>query len=188
VAARGTRATRELTRLGIAHSVHPYDHQDPDGSREGSYGIEAAIALGVPPEQVFKTLIVMVDARLTVAVVPVAGLLNLKALAEAVGGKRAAMAERSAAERATGYVTGGISPIGQHRRLPVVIDSTALDWPTVYCSAGQRGLQLRLAPTDLVRVTSAVVAPIARTSGTMGGADAGGAGGPWGAGLASGGS
>jgi Cys-tRNA(Pro)/Cys-tRNA(Cys) deacylase len=178
VAARGTRATQELTRLGIAHSVHAHDHQDPDGSHGGSYGIEAAVTLGLPPGQVFKTLIANVDGSMTVAVVPVAGQLNLKALAQAVGGKRAEMAEPAAAERATGYVTGGISPIGQRKRLPMVIDSTALDWPAVYCSAGQRGLQLQLAPADLVRVTGAVVAPIARFAGRSGRAGAaGGAGG-----------
>jgi Cys-tRNA(Pro)/Cys-tRNA(Cys) deacylase len=161
VAARGTRATQELTRLGIAHSVHAFDHQDLDGPRGRSYGIAAAAMLGLPAGQVFKTLIVTVDGSMKVAVVPVAGQLNLKALAQAVGGKRAEMAEPAAAERATGYVRGGISPIGQRKRLPVVIDSTAMDWPVVYCSAGQRGLQLRLTPADLVRVTNAVVAPIA---------------------------
>ncbi len=126
--------------------------------------MEAAAALGVPAEQVFKTLIASVDGNLTVAVVPVAGQLNLKALAEAVGGKKAEMAQPAAAERATGYVTGGISPIAQRKRLPVVVHAAALDWPTVYCSAGQRGLQVQLAPADLVRATSAVVAPIARAA------------------------
>jgi Cys-tRNA(Pro)/Cys-tRNA(Cys) deacylase len=169
VASRGTRATQELTRLGIAHSVHPFDHQDLDAPRGRPYGAAAAAALGVPPGQVFKTLIASVDGSLTVAVVPVAGQLNLKALAQAVGGKRAEMAEPAAAERATGYVTGGISPIGQRKRLPVVIDVAALDWQAIYCSAGQRGLQLRLAPADLVRLTSAVVAAIARTTGGTGG-------------------
>jgi len=138
--------------------VHPYQHQDP----AGGYGPEAAAALGVPPEQVFKTLVASVDGQLTVAVVPVAGQLSLKALAEAAGGKRAEMAKPEEAARATGYVVGGISPIAQRRRLPVLVDATALDWPTVYCSAGQRGLQVRLAPADLVRATGAVVAPLAR--------------------------
>ncbi|HEX7994515.1 MAG TPA: aminoacyl-tRNA deacylase, partial [Streptosporangiaceae bacterium] len=96
-----------------------------------------------------------------VAVVPVAAQLSLKALAEAVGGKRAEMADKNAAERATGYVTGGISPIGQRKRLPVVIDSSATSWPLVYCSAGQRGLELELAPADLIRVTNAKLADIA---------------------------
>jgi Cys-tRNA(Pro)/Cys-tRNA(Cys) deacylase len=158
MAARGTRATDLLTRLGIAHTVHAYSH-DP---RQGGYGIEAATALGVPPEQVFKTLIASVDGELTVAVVPVAGQLNLKALAAATGGKKAEMALTAAAERATGYVAGGISPLAQRRQLPVVIDSSALGPPTVFCSAGQRGLEVELAPADLVRATGAVVAAIAR--------------------------
>jgi Cys-tRNA(Pro)/Cys-tRNA(Cys) deacylase len=158
VAAHGTRATQELSAKGIAYSVHSYAHQ----SAVGSYGAEAAAALHLPPEQVFKTLIASVDGDLTVAVVPVSSQLNLKALAAAVAGKRVEMAEPAAAERATGYVTGGISPIGQRKRLPVVVDSSALGWPAVYCSAGQRGLELELAPADLVRVTGAVVAPIAR--------------------------
>ncbi len=157
MAARGTRATQELTRLGIAHSVHQYSRRGAGGP----YGIEAAVELGLPPEQVFKTLIVSVDGDLAVAVVPVAAQLSLKALAEAAGGKRAEMAERAAAERATGYVTGGISPIGQRRRLPVVIDSSALGFAAIYCSAGRRGLELELAPGDLVRVTDAKVAGIA---------------------------
>jgi Cys-tRNA(Pro)/Cys-tRNA(Cys) deacylase len=158
VAARGTRATRELTRLGIAHSVHPYRHKD-DG---GSYGAEAAAAMGVPAGRVFKTLVASVDGSLAVAVVPVSAQLSLKAFADALGGKRAEMAQAAAAERATGYVTGGISPIAQRRRLPTVIDQTALDWPTVFCSAGQRGLEVELAPADLISVTGAQPAPIAR--------------------------
>ena len=157
MAARGTRATQELTRRSIPHSVHPYLHQDA----AGGYGPEAAAALGVPAEQVFKTLIASVDGRLTVAVVPVSGQLSLKALADAMGGKRAEMTRPDEAARATGYVVGGISPIAQRRRLPVVVDSTALDWPSVYCSAGQRGLQIQLAPADLIRATGATVAPIA---------------------------
>lgn len=159
--ARGTRATRELARLSIPHTVHPYQHRDPTQG----YGPEAAAALGVPPGQLFKTLIASVDGTLTVAVVPVAGQLSLKALADAVGGKKAEMAKPEEAARATGYVVGGISPIAQRRRLPVVVDVSAMDWPTVYCSAGQRGLQVQLAPADLVRATSGTVAPIARPAG-----------------------
>lgn len=139
--------------------MHQYQHK----ARE-AFGVEAASELGLPAEQVFKTLVVSVDGNLTVAVIPVAGQLNLKALADAAGGKRAELAERAVAERATGYVTGGISPIGQRRRLPVVIDSSALGWPAVYCSAGQRGLELELAPADLIRVTDAKVAAIAAVS------------------------
>ncbi|HUZ24028.1 MAG TPA: Cys-tRNA(Pro) deacylase [Streptosporangiaceae bacterium] len=159
MAGRGTRATELLSRLGIAHSVHRYEH-DP---RRGSYGLEASAALGVPPERVFKTLIADVDEHLTVAVVPVAGSLDLKALAAAAGGKKARMADPAAAERATGYVTGGISPLGQRRRLPVVIDTTALDFGTIFCSAGQRGVEIEIAPGDLVRAAGAAVAPIARS-------------------------
>jgi Cys-tRNA(Pro)/Cys-tRNA(Cys) deacylase len=116
----------------------------------------------VPAGQVFKTLIASVDGQLTVAVVPVASQLSLKALADAAGGKKAEMAPSSEAAKATGYVIGGISPIAQRRQLPVIVDSAALDWATVYCSAGQRGLQVQLAPDDLIRATGARVAPIAR--------------------------
>lgn len=159
MAGRGTRATDQLAKLGIAYSVHPYDH-DPQAV---SYGLEASAALGVTPDRLFKTLVVEIDDKnLAVAVVPVAGSLDLKALAGAVGGKKAKMAEPSAAERATGYVTGGISPLGQRRRLPVVVDESALDHETVFCSAGQRGLQVEIAPADLIRAAGAVVAPIGR--------------------------
>jgi Cys-tRNA(Pro)/Cys-tRNA(Cys) deacylase len=159
MAGRGTRATELLTSRGVPHTVHSYEH-DP---RHPSYGLEASAALGVPAARVFKTLIVAVDAsRLVVAVVPVDTSLDLKALAGAAGGKKAALADAAAAERATGYVTGGISPVGQRKPLPVVVDVSALDQPTVYCSAGQRGLEIELAPADLVAVTSAITAPIAR--------------------------
>ena len=157
MAGRSTPATALLGKLGIAHSVLGYRH-DP---RDASYGAEAAQALGVAPEQVFKTLVAEVDGELTIGVVPVAGQLDLKALAAAVGGKKASMAGVAQAERATGYVTGGISPLGHRRRIPVVIDSSALGFPAVYCSAGRRGLELALAPADLVRAADAVVAPIA---------------------------
>ena len=154
----GTRATQALARSGIAHTVHRYDH-DP---RHPSYGQEASEALGVPAERVFKTLVADVDGALTVAVVPVAGTLDLKALAAAVGGKRAVMAEPAAAERATGYVTGGITSLGLRKRLPVVIDASALDYDTVFCSAGQRGVEIELVPADLVKAAGAEVAPIGR--------------------------
>jgi Cys-tRNA(Pro)/Cys-tRNA(Cys) deacylase len=158
VAGRGTPATALLARLGVTHSVHTYDH-DP---RHGAYGLEASDALGVAPERVFKTLVAEVDGALTVGVVPVAGHLDLKALAAAAGGKKAVMAGVAAAERATGYVTGGISPLGQRKRLPVVIDSSALEFATVFCSGGRRGLEIELAPADLVRATGARVAAIAQ--------------------------
>jgi Cys-tRNA(Pro)/Cys-tRNA(Cys) deacylase len=158
MAGGGTRATELLARLGIRHVLHRYTH-DP---RHGSYGQEASEALGVPPERVFKTLVADVDGQLTVAVVPVAGTLDLKALAAAVGGKKAAMADPVRAERASGYVTGGIAPVGLRRPLPVVLDETALGHPTVFCSAGQRGLEIELAPADLIAAAGARTASIGR--------------------------
>jgi Cys-tRNA(Pro)/Cys-tRNA(Cys) deacylase len=154
----GTRATELLASRGFRHSVHRYPH-DP---RHPSYGLEASEAMGVPAARVFKTLVADVDGALTVAVVPVAGSLDLKALAAAVGGKKAGMAEPAAAERASGYVTGGISPLGLRKRLPVVIDSSALLHDTVFCSAGQRGLEIELAPADLVAAAGAQLAAIAK--------------------------
>jgi Cys-tRNA(Pro)/Cys-tRNA(Cys) deacylase len=147
-----------LARQKIAHTVHVYEH-DPRG---GGYGQEASDALGIAPEQVFKTLITEVDGALTVGVVPVASRLDLKALAAAAGGRKAVMADPADAERATGYVVGGISPLGQRKRLPVVIDATALDFGTVFCSGGRRGVEIEIAPADLVRAVHAVVAPIAQ--------------------------
>ena len=158
MAGHSTPATTLLDRQRVAHTVHAYDH-DP---RSSSYGAEASEALGVPSERVFKTLVADVDGRLTVAVVPVACQLDLKALAAAAGGKRAALADVTAAERATGYVAGGISPLGQRKRLPVIVDASALDLATIFCSAGRRGLQIELAPADLVRAANAVVARIAQ--------------------------
>lgn len=157
MAGKGTPATALLARQRVPHTLHPYDVA-PDTP---NYGAEVAAALGVPPERVFKSLVAEVDGELTVAVVPVTGELDLKALAAARGGKRAALADRTLAERATGYVRGGISPLGQRRRLPTVIDASAGRFPTVYVSAGRRGLQLEIAPADLIRLTSAVTAPIA---------------------------
>ena len=162
MAGQGTAATALLTRQGIPYTVHTYDHD----SRRGSYGLEAAQAMGVESGRVFKTLVADVDGTLAVGVVPVAAQLDLKALAAAVGGKKAAMADPAAAERATGYVTGGISPLGQRRRLRVVVDASALEFPTVYCSGGRRGLEIELAPGDLVRAANATVAPIARPHGS----------------------
>jgi Cys-tRNA(Pro)/Cys-tRNA(Cys) deacylase len=154
----GTRATDLLARLGISHTVHRYSH-DP---RHPSYGQEASEALGVAPERVFKTLVADIDGQLTVGVVPVSGSLDLKALAAAVGGKRAAMADPVQAERSSGYVTGGIAPLGLRRPLPVVVDESALGYDTVCCSAGQRGLEIELAPADLIRAAAARTAAIAR--------------------------
>jgi Cys-tRNA(Pro)/Cys-tRNA(Cys) deacylase len=156
VAGRGTPATTLLAKQGIAHTVHAYDH-DP---RRGSYGLEASEALGLPPERVFKTLVAQVDGALTVGVVSVTSQLDLKALAAAAGGRKAVMADPAAAERATGYVVGGISPLGQRKRLPVVVDSSALAFESMFCSAGRRGLEIEIAPADLVKLLQAVVAPI----------------------------
>jgi Cys-tRNA(Pro)/Cys-tRNA(Cys) deacylase len=157
--AGGTPATVALDREGVSFTVHAYEH-DPAAD---SYGLEAATALGLDPRTVFKTLLVEVDGDLVVGVVPVTGQLDLKAVAAAVGGKRATMADPRAAERATGYVVGGISPIGQKRRLRTVLDDSADDHPTVYVSGGRRGLDLGLSPGDLARVTGAIRARIGRS-------------------------
>jgi len=156
VAGRGTAATIALERAGISFALHEYAH-DP---RQESYGAEASRALGVAAERVFKTLIAEVDGALVAGVVPVEGQLDLKALAAAAGGKKAAMAAVTAAERATGYVAGGISPVGQRKRLPVFLDASALGFATVFCSGGRRGLEIELAPADLVRAANATVARI----------------------------
>lgn len=153
-----TPATVAATEAGVEFTTHAYEH-DPAAA---SYGEEAAEALGVAPEQVFKTLVADVDGTLTVAIVPVSASLDLKALASATGGKRAAMADPVAAERTTGYVRGGISPLGQRKRLPTVLDASATGHPTVCVSAGRRGLEIELAPGDLAALTQAVTAPIAR--------------------------
>jgi Cys-tRNA(Pro)/Cys-tRNA(Cys) deacylase len=154
----GTPATVALTRAGVPFTEHAYEH-DPGAA---SYGVEAAEALGLPPEQVFKTLLARVDGRLVVGIVPVTGHLDLKAVAAALGGKRATMADPGDAERATGYVVGGISPVGQRRAHPTVLDAGALSLDTIYVSGGRRGLDLGLSPADLVRMTGAVVAAIGR--------------------------
>jgi Cys-tRNA(Pro)/Cys-tRNA(Cys) deacylase len=155
--AGGTPATVALTAAGIEHTAHAYSH-DP---RSTSYGLEAAEALGLDPARVHKTLMASVDGTLTVAIVPVSGQLDLKALARAVGGSKAVMADPAVAQRVTGYVVGGISPVGQRRAHPTVLDESALSWPTIFVSGGKRGLDLELALADLVRITHATVAPIA---------------------------
>ena len=157
MAGRGTTATLALERAKIPFTLHEYPH-DP---RHDSHGLEASEALGVPPERVFKTLVAAVDGALAVGVVPVHRQLDLKALAAAVGGKKATLAEVAAAERATGYVAGGISPVGQKRRLPVVIDASALELATMFCSAGRRGLEIEIVPAGLIKAAGATVAPIA---------------------------
>ena len=154
----GTPATLALTAAGIAFEVRAYEH-DP---RATGYGLEAAEALGVDPARVFKTLLASLDGRLVVGIVPVSGQLDLKALARTLGGSKAVMAEVAAAERATGYVAGGISPVGQKRTHPTVLDASALDHDTILVSGGRRGFDLELAPTDLVAITGAVTATIGR--------------------------
>lgn len=156
--ASGTPATVALTAAGAEFTVHAYEH-DPAAR---SYGEEAAQAMGTDPARIFKTLVAEVDGALTVAVVPVPCSLDLKALAAAAGGKRAAMADPAAAERTTGYVRGGISPLGMRKRLPTVVDASALGHETVFVSAGRRGLEVELSPHDLVALTQARTGAIAR--------------------------
>jgi len=154
----GTPATVALRVAGVPFREHAYDH-DPAAP---SFGLEAAAALGVEPDRVFKTLLTDVDGTIVVGIVPVTGRLDLKALAAAAGGRKAAMADPALAERRTGYVVGGISPIGQRTPSPTVLDETAELWDTVFVSGGRRGLDLELAPAALIAVTSATLAAIAR--------------------------
>jgi Cys-tRNA(Pro)/Cys-tRNA(Cys) deacylase len=149
-----TPAVQAAKRAGIEHRLYEYEGVDVG---DGDYAVAVADALAQPHARLFKTLVASVDGRLEVFVVPADRQLDLRA-----AGKRVTLADRAAAERATGYVVGGISPLGQRKRLPTTIDSTALDWETVFVSAGRRGLQLELAPSDLVRLTGATVAAIAR--------------------------
>ena len=151
-----TPAVEAARRAGIAHEVHPYDGVEVG---DGDYAPAVAAALGRPAGQLFKTLVASVDGRLAVFVVPADRQLDLRAV-----GKRAALAGRTEAERATGYAVGGISPLGQRRRLPTTVDDSALEWRTILVSAGRRGLQLELAPKDLIALTGATVASIANPS------------------------
>lgn len=153
-----TPAVIALQAAGVAHTLHHYTHDH----RSESYGLEAASELGLDPDRVYKTLMVSVDARLAVAVVPVSARLDTKALARALGAAKAEMADVKAAERATGYVAGGISPFGQRRQHPTVVDETVHLWDTVYVSGGRRGLEVEIAPDDLVEVTGAIVSDISR--------------------------
>ncbi|MDO5738560.1 MAG: Cys-tRNA(Pro) deacylase [Ornithinimicrobium sp.] len=156
----GTPATVLLDKAGVAYSVRAYAH-DP---RATNYGTEAAQALAAEPGQVFKTLLIETDHGLGVAVVPVGALLDLKAAAAALGAKRATMADPHLAERTTGYVVGGISPLGQRKRLPTVVDVSAQGRPTILVSGGRRGLDLELAPDALLALLAASYADIARRS------------------------
>ena len=153
-----THATVALTRTGIRYIEHEYAH---DGANT-AFGLEAATVLGIEPDRVFKTLLADVDGVLVVAIVPVSGRLDLRSLAATIGAKKAVMADPALAERRTGYVVGGISPIGQKTRLVTVLDETAELFDTVYVSGGRRGFDLELAPTDLITATAAIVAAIAR--------------------------
>jgi len=157
----GTPALDILTAAGVAFTVHEYDHTASD-----HFGDETVAALGVTPERVFKTLIASITPsgkpELVVGIVPVSGQMDLKALAAAVGAKRADMADPAAAQRSSGYVVGGISPLGQRTRLRTVVDASAVTYETVLVSGGRRGLQVELAPADLVRLTDAIVAEIGR--------------------------
>jgi Cys-tRNA(Pro)/Cys-tRNA(Cys) deacylase len=155
MAGRETPATRAAKAAGITYTLHQYDH-DP---RAASYAGEAAEVLGLDPRRVFKTLVVSVGDDLAVAIVPAADQLDLKAV-----GKRAAMADTARAEKVTGYVAGGISPLGQRRRLPTFLDASAREHPTVFVSAGRRGLEIELAPDDLAALTGAAVKPLARVT------------------------
>jgi len=156
-----TPATAALDAAKIGYQLHNYDHNPANTN----YGAEAARALGIDPEQMFKTLIIdigQVRPELAVAVVPVAGQLGLKQFAQAVGVKKAAMANPTLAVRTTGYVLGGVSPLGQKVALVTIIDETALLWDTIFVSAGRRGLDLEIAPADLAQLTQASFADIAR--------------------------
>ncbi len=155
-----TPATVFLQAAGAHFTLHAFDHDPADRN----YGAVAATALGIDPDQVFKTLLAKVDGLATpglvVGIVPVSGQMSLRELAVAVGAKRAEMCDPAVAERITGYVVGGISPFGQKRLLPTVIDETCQLYDTVFVSGGKRGLDIEIAPDDLIRVLAATVAPI----------------------------
>ncbi len=153
-----TPATAALTAAGISFATVSYTH-DP---RAAGYATEAAEALGLDPARVFKTLVVSLDGKLAVGVVPASGSLDLKALADALRGKKAQLADQREAERRTGYIAGGISPVGQKTRLPTALDESAMTFPTIFVSGGRRGFEIEIAPADLVSVCSAVVAAIGR--------------------------
>jgi Cys-tRNA(Pro)/Cys-tRNA(Cys) deacylase len=168
VSGRGTPALEVLRAAGVAHAVHEYEAPAPAGPRDRDrrpqYGLDAAAALGLDPARVFKTLVAAADGALVAAIVPVAGELDLKALAAVMGARKAALATPAEAERATGYVVGGISPLGTRRHLPTVLDASAGSLATIHVSGGRRGLQLELSPADLARLTGARTAAIARGS------------------------
>ncbi len=159
VGSPSTPATLALERAGVPFTPHVYEHHET----ATNFGEEAAAALGLREEQVFKTLVVSVDGTLAVAIVPVANRLDLKAIAAAVGGKKATLADPALAEKRTGYVVGGISPVGQRSRIRTVLDESASEYPTIFVSGGRRGFDIEIAPSDLLAVTEATTAAIART-------------------------
>lgn len=161
---QGTRATDAARRAGIAFRVHEYAHDARASLRAGGrgYALEAVEALGIDAGRVFKTIVVAVDGRPALAIVPADAEVDLKAVADALDGRRAAVADAATAERATGYVPGGISPLGTRRPLPVALDASAADHATIHVSAGRRGLEIELAPDDLLRLTGGRLAPVAR--------------------------
>jgi Cys-tRNA(Pro)/Cys-tRNA(Cys) deacylase len=166
MSSQGTRAIDAARRAGIAHAVHEYAHDARASLREGGrgYALEAVEALGIDAGRVFKTIVVSVDGRLGVAVVPADSEVDLKGVADALGGRKATIAPPSEAEKATGYVLGGISPLGTRRSLPTVVDVSAEAWPTIHVSAGRRGLESELAASDLVRLAGGSFAAVARRS------------------------
>ncbi len=164
MSAQGTRAIDVARRAGVAFRVHEYAHDARSARREGGHGyaLEAVEALGIEAARVFKTIVVSVDGRLGIAVVPADAEVDLKAVADALGGRRAVIAPPADAEKATGYVLGGISPLGTRRPLPMVLDASATGFPTVHVSAGRRGLEIELAASDLVALAKGSLAPVAR--------------------------
>ncbi len=165
MSAQGTRAIDVAKRGGVTFVVHEYTHDARSSLAAGGrgYALEAVEALGIPAGRVFKTIVVAVDgAKLGVCVVPADGEVDLKLAADALGGRKAAVAVAAEAEKATGYVLGGISPLGLRRPLPVVVDASAADWPTIHVSAGRRGLEIELAAADLVTLVRGRLAPVAR--------------------------
>lgn len=162
--AHGTRAIDVLRRAGVSHAVHEYAHDTRAPIREGGrgYALEAVEALGIEAGRVFKTIVLVVDGRLSLALVPADAEVDLKAAADAFASRRAVIAPAADAERATGYVLGGISPLGTRRALPTVVDRSATDWPTIHVSAGRRGLEIELAAVDLVTLVGGSLAHVAR--------------------------
>ena len=164
MSAQGTRAIDVARRAGVVHAVHEYAHDARAPMREGGrgYALEAVEALGVEAARVFKTIVVSVDGRLGLVLVPADAEVDLKAVADALGGRRASIAVPAQAEKATGYVLGGISPLGTRRPLPTVVDISAAGFPTIHVSAGRRGLEIELAAADLVALAKGSMAPVAR--------------------------